>query len=124
MKLAIVIISDTKSGTEEAAGRAFNALSLAQESKRKGDEVAVVFIGAGTRWPAELAKVGHPFHALYDSVRETVAGASCGCAAAFGATAGVEACGIALAQDNAVEGTPGLLSVRQYLTDGWHTLVF
>jgi hypothetical protein len=67
MKLAIVIISDPKSGAEEAAGRTFNALSLAQEAKRKGDDVAITFIGAGTRWPVELAKVGHPFHALYDS---------------------------------------------------------
>lgn len=124
MKLAIVIISDPKSGTEEAAGRTFNALSLAQEAKHKGDEVALTFIGAGTRWPAELAKVGHPFHALYDSVRETVAAASCGCAAVFGATAGVEACGIPLAKDNSLDGTPGLLSVRQYLADGWQTLVF
>jgi hypothetical protein len=54
MKTAIIILSDPKSGSEDALGRVFNALALASECKQKGDEVAVVFNGAGTRWPAEL----------------------------------------------------------------------
>ena len=124
MKIAIVIISDPKSNSEEANGRVFNALALAQEARQHGDEVAVTFIGAGTRWPAELTKFAHPFNALYNSVRESVQGASCGCAAAFGASEGVKACGIPEVNSNAIGGTPGLLSVRQYLADGWQTLVF
>jgi hypothetical protein len=124
MKTAIIIISDPKSNSDEANGRAFNALALAQDCLKQGDEVEVTFIGAGTRWPAELSKVGHPFNALYNSVRETVKGASCGCAAAFGATTGVEACGIPQIKDNAVGGTPGLLSVRRYLAEGWNALIF
>ena len=56
MKTAIIILSDPKSGSEEALGRVFNALALASECKQKGDEVAVVFNGAGTRWPAELTQ--------------------------------------------------------------------
>ena len=102
----------------------FNALALAQECLKQGDEVEVTFIGAGTRWPAELTKVAHPFNALYNSVREVVKGASSGCAAAFGATAGVQACGIPESKANAVSGTPGLLSVRRYLAEGWNTLIF
>jgi hypothetical protein len=124
MKIAIIITSDPKSGSEEAAGRAFNALALAQDGLKHGDEVDITFIGAGTRWPAELAKLSHPFNALYNSVRPAVRAASCGCAAAFGATEGVEACGVPLARDNAVAGTTGLLSVRHYLADGWQTVVF
>lgn len=124
MKIAIIIIADPKSNTDEANGRAFNALALAQESLKAGDQVEVTFIGAGTRWPAELTKVTHPFNALYNSVRETVVGASCGCAAAFGATEGVKACGIKEVKDNAVEGTTGLASVRRYLAEDWNTLVF
>ena len=124
MKLAIVIISDPKSGSEEAAGRVFNALALAQESLQHGDEVDITFIGAGTRWPAELTKISHPFNALYNSVRPAVRAASCGCAAAFGATEGVEACGVPLAKENPVAGTTGLLSIRHYLVEGWQTLVF
>ena len=53
----------------------------------------VTFIGTGARWPAELAKLGHPANALYDSVRDVVKGVSCGCAAVFGATEGVESTG-------------------------------
>ena len=124
MKTAIIITSDPKSGSEEAAGRAFNALALAQESLQHGDEVHITFIGAGARWPAELTKAGHPFNALYNSVREAVQGVSCGCAAAFGATKDLQACGVPEIKDNAVSGTPGLASVRRYLAEGWHTLVF
>ena len=124
MKTAIIIISDPKSNSDEANGRAFNALSLAQECLKSGDEVEISFIGAGTRWPGELTKVGHPFNALYNSVRETVKAGSCGCAAAFGATESLKACGVPEAKGNAVAGTPGLLSVRNYLKEGWNTLVF
>jgi hypothetical protein len=124
MKTAIIIISDPKSNSDEANGRAFNALALAQDCLKHGDEVEVAFIGPGTRWPAELTKPGHPMNALYDSVREVVTGASKACAAAFGATAGVQACGVPEVKDNPVGGTPGLLSVRRYLAEGWQTLVF
>ncbi|CAE6798327.1 MAG: DsrE family protein [Nitrospira sp.] len=124
MKTAIIIMSDPKSGSEEALGRVFNALAVAAESKQKGDEVAVVFNGAGTRWPAELTKLTHPANGLYNSVRDVVQGASCGCADVFGAKDGVEACGVPLKKDNALAGTSGLLSLRQYMVDGWKTIVF
>ena len=123
MKIAIIILSDPKAG-EEALGRAFNALATAHQALQAGDEVEVVFNGAGTRWPEELTKVSHPANALYNSVRETVKGASCGCAAAFGATKSVEACGLPLLKDQALAGTPGLSDLRRYLADGWQTLVF
>lgn len=124
MKTAIIIMSDPKSGSEEALGRVFNALAVAAESKQKGDEVAVVFNGTGTRWPAELTKLTHPANGLYNSVRDVVQGASCGCADVFGAKDGVEACGVPLMKDNALAGTSGLLSLRQYMVDGWKTIVF
>ncbi|UVT18249.1 MAG: DsrE family protein (plasmid) [Nitrospira sp.] len=124
MKTAIIIVSDPKSGSEEALGRVFNALALAAESKQKGDEVAVMFNGAGTRWPAELTKLTHPANGLYNAVRDVVQGASCGCADVFGAKDGVEACGVPLKKDNALAGTSGLLSLRQYMADGWQTIVF
>lgn len=124
MKAAIIILADPKSGTEEALGRVFNALALAAELKQNGDEVAVVFNGAGTRWPAELTKLTHPANGLYNSVRDVVQGASCGCAEVFGATAGLESCGVPIKKDHALAGTSGLLSLRQYLVDGWQTIVF
>ena len=124
MKTAIIVMSDPKNGSEEALGRVFNALALASECKQKGDEVAVVFNGTGTRWPVELTKLTHPAHALYNSVRDVVQGASCGCAEVFGAKEGAASCGVPLKNDHALAGTTGLLSLRRYLADGWNTVVF
>lgn len=124
MKTAIVIMSDPKTGSEEALGRVFNALALASECKQKGTEVAVVFNGTGTRWPAELSKLSHPAHRLYSSVRDVVQGASCGCADVFGAKEGIESCGVSLKNDHTLAGTSGLLSLHQYVRDGWNTVVF
>lgn len=123
MKIAIVVLSDPKAG-EEATGRVFNALALASEASRRGDVAEIVFAGAGTRWPAELTKLAHPAHALYASVRPLVKGASCACAAVFGATNELDACEVPKLADNALAGTPGLASVRGYLADGWQTIVF
>lgn len=124
MKTAIVIMSDPKTGSEEALGRVFNALALASECQQKGDEVAVVFNGTGTRWPAELSKPSHPAHGLYNSVRDVVQGASCGCADVFGAKESIESCGVPLKSDHGLAGTSGLLGLRKYIHSGWNTVVF
>jgi hypothetical protein len=123
MKLAIIVMSDPKQG-DEALGRAFNALALAAEARDRGDDVEVTFVGAGTRWPAELSRLGHPAHGLYEAVRPAIAGASCGCSAVFGAADDVRACGVPELKDHALSGTPGLVSLRRYVADGWQTLVF
>ena len=86
MKAAIIILSDPKSGSEEALGRVFNALAAAYDFKQHGDEVTVLFQGAGTRWVGELGKAEHPAHALFEEIQDKVAGVSCGCAEVFGAT--------------------------------------
>jgi hypothetical protein len=124
MKTVIVMMSDPKSGSEEALGRVFNGLALASECKQKGDEVAVVFNGTGTRWPAELAKLSHPANTLYNSVHDVVQGVSRGCSEVFGGKESVESCGVPLKQDHALAGTAGLLSLRRYIADGWNIVVF
>src|SRR5262245_18896418 len=105
MKLAIIIASDPRAG-EESFGRAFNALALAAEAHQRGDDVNVVFAGTGTRWPAELSKLANPAHALYESVRPLITGASRACAAVFGAAESVRAAGITELADNALPTTP------------------
>ena len=85
MKAAIIVLSDPKSG-EDALGRVFNALAVAYDYKQQGDEVTMLFQGAGTRWIGELSKPDHPAHALFNVVSDTVAGVSCGCAEVFGAS--------------------------------------
>lgn len=124
MKTAIVVMSDPKSGSEEALGRVFNALAVASECKDKGDEVEVVFNGAGTRWPEELVKLTHPAHGLYEAVRDVVTGASGACAAVFGTTESIHSSGVPIVKDNPLPGTAGVLSLRRYLSEGWSVMVF
>ncbi len=117
-------MSDPKSGTEEALGRMLNGLAFAYESREAGDEVEIVFKGAGTRWPSELVKLGHPAHERYQLVRESVKGASLGCAAKYGAKGELEACGVRLLADTPMPGTPGVAGLRAYYAGGWNVVVF
>lgn len=124
MKTAVIVLSDPKSGNDESLGRVFNALATAYDFKQKGQEVEIVFQGAGSRWPAELIKADHPAHDLYEAVADTVAGVSCGCADVFGATEDVEKSGLDLIKDNPVPGTSGLASVQRLVAEGATVLTF
>jgi hypothetical protein len=117
-------MSDPKSGADEALGRMLNGLALAHETHEAGDEVEIVFKGAGTRWPGELARLTHPAHEHYQSVRESVKGASLGCAMKYGAHEDVKASGVPLLADQPLPGTPGIAGLRSYYADGWNVVVF
>jgi hypothetical protein len=50
-RAAIVVLSDPGSGSQqEALGRVFNALAAAYDFKQRGDDVSVLFQGAGRFW--------------------------------------------------------------------------
>lgn len=123
-KTAIIIYSDPKSGSEEALGRLFNGLILAYELKEKQQDVAVIFQGAGTRWPAELVKADHPAHGLYEAVKDTVAGVCGGCADVFGATEDARKTGLKLDYAKAIPGTSGMLDTSAYLDRGYNLVTF
>ena len=124
MKTAIIVLSDPKPASEEALGRVFNALAAAYDVKNQGGEATILFQGAGTRWIGELSREEHPAHALFEQVKDTVAGVSCGCADVFGATEAAEQSGFDLIKDNAVPGTSGLPSLQKLLTEGYTILTF
>ncbi len=124
MKAAIIILSDPKSGSDEAFGRVFNGLAAAYDFKQKGEEVTVLFQGTGTRWIGELQKEDNPAHGLFEEVQDTVAGVSRACAAVFGATEEVEKSGFELIKENPVPGTTGLPSLQKLLADGYTVLTF
>ena len=124
MKAAILILSDPNTNSDEALGRVFNGLATAYELKQSGDEVTVVFQGAGTRWPGVLSVAGHPVHGLFELIKDRIAGASAGCAAVFGATGDATACGLPLISENPVPGTAGLPSLRKWMIDGTPILIF
>lgn len=124
MKTAIVILSDPKNGSEEALGRLFNGLAAAYEFKQRGQEVSVLFQGAGTRWAGELVKKDHPAYALFVAVKDKVAGVSCGCADVFGAREGAEACGLDLITDNPIPQTSGVASLARLTAEGYTIITF
>ncbi len=124
MKAAIIVLSDPKSGTEEALGRVFNALSAAYDFKQRDDEVTILFHGSGTRWIGELSKNEHPAHTLFEEVKDKVAGISCGCADVFGGAEEAEKSGFDLIKDNSVPGTSGLPSLRNLMSEGYSILTF
>ena len=123
-KTAIILFSDPKSGGEEALGRLFNALFLTLELKEKGEEVELAFQGAGARWPAEVSKPSHPANALYNAVRDKVAGVCGGCADVFGATEGAGSAGLKLVRERAVPGTTGILDLSRYIDADWRLVTF
>jgi hypothetical protein len=122
-KTAIVVFSDPNAG-EEALGRLFNALCLTLELKDKGQEAALVFQGAGTRWPAAITLPAHPAHALYQAVQDKIAGVCGGCADVFGATAGAEATGLPIVRERAIAGTGGIIDLSRYLDEGYRLVTF
>ena len=124
MKTAIVVLADPRSGSDEALGRVFNALAAAYDFKQRGDDVSVLFQGAGTRWIGELSQPDHPAHALYKEVEETIAGVSCGCADVFGGGDDAKASGFDLITDNPVPGTTGLPSLATLVDEGRTGLTF
>jgi len=118
-KTAIVVLSDPKEGGDEALGRLFNALFLVYELKERGEEVALIFQGAGARWGSEVAKSDHPAHGLFRAVEDKLVGVCGGCADVFGSTAAIQAAGLALVREREIPGTSGVIDLSRYLVDGY-----
>jgi hypothetical protein len=123
-KAAVIVLSDPKAGSEESLGRLFNALAAVYDFKQRGADVQLLFQGAGTRWAGELVNAEHPAHELFQSVKDKVAGVSCGCADVFGAQEGVAASGFDLITENAVPNTSGLPSLARLTAEGYAVLTF
>jgi hypothetical protein len=123
MKTAVVVLSDPNGG-EEALGRVFNALAAAKDFAEQGQEVTVLFQGAGTRWTGALADDGHPLHGLYVAVRPHIAGASDACATFFGARDGVTSAGLDFVARNEIAGVGGLPSLATLAADGYAVVTF
>ncbi len=123
-KTTIAVLSDPTNGGDEALGRVFNAMAIAYEAEQAGGDVQIIFVGAGTRWPAVLQPPEHPLHSLFEEVRHTIAGASRGCASVFESSEGLSSADIKLLDNNAVPGTEGLPSIYQLASQGNTVLTF
>jgi hypothetical protein len=116
-KAAVILLADTE--THADLGRAVNAMMTAREFKEAGDDVRLIFDGAGTRGPSVLADPGHKSHGLYEQVQDVVAGACGFCSRAFGAESDVKEQHVHLLED--YEGHP---SIRSLVNDGYQVLTF
>lgn len=117
MKVAIVVLAGTE--THEGLGRLVNAFEVAKELKEAGDEVTLVFDGAGTQGLAEAINPEHKSHRLFRAVSDRVAGACSYCSRAFGVRARLEAAEIPMLSD--YEDHP---SIRGLLVEGYQVLTF
>lgn len=116
-KAAIVILAGTESHADN--GRVVNGLVAAREfAENEGDEVELIFDGAGTQWIPELEDEANDYHDLYRSVREN-ASACDYCAGAFGVDEAIEDAGVAQLDDH--EGHP---SVRSLVADDYEIITF
>jgi hypothetical protein len=108
-------------GTETRAdlGRVVNALQIARELDEAGDEVTVIFDGAGTQWVPALSDEGHKYHSLFEKTKGRVAGACSYCAAAYGVKDKIEQTDVELLDE--FEGHP---SVRKLISNGYEILTF
>jgi hypothetical protein len=123
-KTAVIILADPKPGTDEALGRLFNALITAYDAKRRGDDVTVLFHGAGTRWAGLITDKSHPANPLYEAVKDRIAGVSCGCADVFGARETAEDNGFTLVRESPIPGTSGVPSIASRLAEGYRVVTF
>ena len=116
-KIAIIVLADSESHAD--GGRLANALTLAQEAQVHGDDVTVLFDGAGTTWIPKLEDDDHDMAALYRAVEDVVEGACAFCAGAFGVGDAVEESDVASLSE--YEGHP---SVRSLIDDGYEVVTF
>jgi hypothetical protein len=116
-KAALVIFAGTEG--REGIGRVANALVTAKEFKETGDDVTIVFDGAGTTWIPTLADSGHRYHGAFEEVRDRIAGACSYCAGRYGVSEQVEQAGIALLDE--YDEHP---SIRRLLADGYEVITF
>ena len=117
VKAAVLVLADTE--THEDLARVVNGLTTAQEFKDAGDDVRIIFDGAATKWPGELADEGHKAHKLYQAVEDQISGACGYCARAFEAEQSVQDAHVDLLKE--YHGHP---SVRSLVADGYQVLTF
>lgn len=116
-KVAVLVLAGRETSADEA--RLANALTTVNEFKEAGDEVALIFSGAGTLWISELSNSDHPLSGAFEKVADKVAGVCRECAASFGIEEEVQASTFPLMEE--YKGHP---SVKRLISDGYRVITF
>lgn len=116
-KAAIVILAGTEG--HENLGRIVNGLETAKEfAETDGDEVELIFDGAGTQWIPELEDEDSDQHELYQAVRDDASVCDY-CSGAFGVEDAVDDSGVVTVDDN--DGHP---SIRSLVDDDYEIITY
>ena len=116
-KAAVVILAGTESHAD--TGRLVNGLETAREfAETEGDEVQLIFDGAGTQWVPELEDPESDYHELYQTVRDDTAVCDF-CSGAFGVADAVADAGVVTLDDH--DGHP---SIRSLVGDEYDIITF
>jgi hypothetical protein len=116
-KISVVLLAGTEQHSDLA--RTLNALALVKEAREAGDEVELVFDGAGVSWIPELNRPDHKLHGMFNGVKDRIAGACEFCAGAFGVKDQVREAGISYLSE--FEGHP---SLRRRAAEGYQIVTF
>ena len=115
-KVGIVLLADVD--TQGDKGRAFNALTTAREFKEAGDDVVLLFEGAGTKWVPELESDEGRFGEAFAQVKD-VAAACKHCASVFEVAEAAEASGVPLLDEYATHP-----SLKRLVDRGYQLITF
>ena len=116
-KVAIVVFAEE--GSHESLGRVVNAMEFAKELHEEGDDVKLVFDGAGVTFIPKLEDEDHDAHPLYSAVKPAIEGACKYCSKAFGVINEVRKTDVNLLDD--YDDHP---SLRTYINDGYQVVTF
>ena len=117
-KAAVIIIAGTEGHAN--VGRLVNGLETAKEfAETDGDEVELIFDGAGTKWVVELSDEDHDAHGLYKAVEDHIDGACKFCAKAFGVINEIRKTDVELLAE--YDDHP---SLRNLIVDGYDVITF
>lgn len=116
-KTAVIILAGNESHSD--TGRLVNGLEAAREfAEIDGDELQLIFDGAGTQWIPELEDEDSDYHQLYQAVRDDAAACDF-CSGAFGVGDAVNDSSVVRLDDH--DGHP---SVRSLVQDGYEVITF
>lgn len=115
-RIAVVIYSKLEGAGKSAV---YRALMFVDELRRAGDDVALVFDGAGTTALAEMQVPGHDLHHTWQKAAPALRGACRYCAKSYGVLDALEAAQVPMLGDDR-----GHASLRNLLLEGRQIITF
>ncbi len=114
--VAVVIYSNLEGAGKSAV---YRALMFVDELQRAGDDVALVFDGAGTTALAAMLDPGHDLHRVMSKALPALRGACRYCAKSYGVLEPLEAAPVPMLGDDR-----GHASLRALLLEGRQVITF